>query len=117
MKRAILALIVVCVVSYGYSQDFLSKAKVALGVKDTATAVTNFEQALKAGQKPAEVNYYLGAIKYARGQYPDAKKYLDEAVRIDEYDNPQSVYKTKGISLNMASPTARDVASLSRSAS
>jgi tetratricopeptide (TPR) repeat protein len=84
MKRAILALIVGCVVSFGYSQDFLSKAKVALGVKDTAAAVTNFEQALKAGQKPAEVNYYLGAIRYARGQYPDAKKYLDEAVRLDD---------------------------------
>ncbi len=32
-----------------------------------------------------------------------------EAVRIDEYDNPQSVYKTKGISLNTASPMSQEV--------
>ncbi len=32
-----------------------------------------------------------------------------DAVRIEEYDNPQSVYKTKGISLNMASPLAQEV--------
>jgi tetratricopeptide (TPR) repeat protein len=84
MKQTIVALLVGCVVSAGYGQDFLSKAKVALGMKDTTTAITMFEQALKTGQKPADVNYNLGAIKYARSQLAEAKKYFDEAIRIDD---------------------------------
>jgi predicted Zn-dependent protease len=84
MKRTIVIFLVGCVVSIGYGQDFLSKAKVALGVKDTATALTNLEQALKAGYKPADVNFYLGAIGFARGQYAEAKKYLDESIKQDD---------------------------------
>ncbi len=90
MKRTIVVLLVGCVVSFGYGQDFLAKAKVALGLKDTATAITNFEQALKAGQKPADVNYYLGMIKFSRSQFAEAKKYLDESVRIDD-ENVESL--------------------------
>ena len=90
MKRTIVVLLVGCVVSFGYSQDFLAKAKVALGLKDTATAITNFEQALKAGQKPAEANYYLGMIKFSRSQFAEAKKYVDESVRIDD-ENVESL--------------------------
>ena len=68
MKRTIVVLLLGCVVEYGYGQDFLAKAKVALAAKDTAAAIAAFEQALKAGQKPGEVHYYLGAIAFARGQ-------------------------------------------------
>ena len=84
MKRTIVVLFVGCVVSFGYGQDFLTKAKVALGLRDTATAITNFEQALKAGQKPADANYYLGIVKFSRSQFAEAKKYFDESVRIDD---------------------------------
>ena len=68
----------------------MTKAKVALSSKDTATAITNFEQALKAGQKPAEVNYYLGLIKFSRSQFAEAKKYFEESVRIDD-ENVESI--------------------------
>lgn len=84
MKRTIAVLLLGCVVNLGVAQDFLSKAKVALAAKDTAAALTNFEQALKAGQKPAEVNYYLGLIRFSRSQFTDARQYLEEAVRIDD---------------------------------
>jgi tetratricopeptide (TPR) repeat protein len=84
MKRTIAVLLLGCVVSVGFGQDFLSKAKLALGAKDTATALINFELALKAGQRPAEVNYYLGVLNYARGHYADAKKYLDESIKADD---------------------------------
>ncbi len=90
MKRTIVVLLVGCVVSFGYSQDFLTKAKVALTSKDTATAITNFEQALKVGQKPADANYYLGIIKFSRSQFAEAKKYFEESVRIDD-ENVESL--------------------------
>lgn len=40
-----------------------------------------------------------------------AVEWLSElgAVRIEEYDNPQSMYKTKGISLNISSPISQEV--------
>ncbi len=90
MKRTIAVLLLGCVVSIGYGQDYLSKAKVALGVKDTATAITNLEQALKAGQKTGDVHYYLGVIKFSRGQFAEAKKNFDESVRIDD-ENVESL--------------------------
>jgi len=84
MKRALMVLLLGCVLQSGYGQEFLAKAKVALGAKDTAAAIAGFEQALKAGQKPAEANYYLGAIALSRGSLPNAIRYLEEAVRIDD---------------------------------
>ncbi len=84
MKRALLLLLVGCVVELGHGQEFLVKAKVALGARDTSAAVTALEAALKAGQKPAEVHYYLGAIAFARHKVPDAIRHLEETVRIDD---------------------------------
>ncbi len=84
MKHAFLLLLVGCVVEYGISQEFLTRAKVALASKDTTSAVSLFEQALKAGQKPGEANFSLGAIAFARHQIPVAIRYLEEAVRIDD---------------------------------
>lgn len=73
-----------CVLQSGYGQEFLAKAKVALGAKDTAAALAGFEQALRAREKLAETNYYLGAISLARGNAPNAIRYLEEAVRFDD---------------------------------
>jgi superkiller protein 3 len=84
MKRALVLLLLGCVMEYGYGQEFLAKGKVALTSKDTATAITSFEQAVKANQKPGEAHYYLGAIALARTQIPDAVRHLEEAVRIDD---------------------------------
>jgi hypothetical protein len=40
-----------------------------------------------------------------------AVEWLNElgSVRIEEYDNPQSMYKTKGISMNLSSPISQEV--------
>lgn len=84
MKRAIFCILAAVFVHTGVAQDFLAKAKVALNAKDTATAVTQFNLALKAGQKPAEVEYYLGAIAFAKGDMQEAVKHLEESVRIDD---------------------------------
>ncbi len=66
------------------ARNYLAKAKVALGAKDTATALKALDLGLKAGQKPAEANYYMGAIALARGHIPNAIRYLEEAVRYDD---------------------------------
>lgn len=84
MKRELLLLLAACVVEVGIGQEFLVKGKVALGAKDTAAAVAAFDQALKANQKPAEANYYLGAIALARHKVNDAIRHLEETVRIDD---------------------------------
>ncbi len=84
MKRALLIILVGCVVEYGYSQEFLARAKAALLARDTTAAIPLFESALKAGQKPGEVHHALGAIALARQQTPDAIRHLEEAVRIDD---------------------------------
>jgi tetratricopeptide (TPR) repeat protein len=84
MKRTLLLLLVVCVVEYGFGQEFLAKAKVALTARDTTAAIPLFEQAIKVGQKPGEAHYALGAIALARQNIPDAVRHLEEAVRIDD---------------------------------
>lgn len=81
-----LILLLLCVVQAGSAQDLLGKAKAFLAAKDTARAIASFQDALKAGQKPAECNYYLGAIAYNQERYDDAVRFLSAAVRInDEY--------------------------------
>jgi tetratricopeptide (TPR) repeat protein len=84
MKRTLVLLLVGCIVEYGFGQEFLAKAKVSLAARDTTAAITQFEQAIKAGQKPGEAHYTLGAIALARHNVPDAIRHLEEAVRIDD---------------------------------
>jgi tetratricopeptide (TPR) repeat protein len=84
MKRALVFLLLGCMVEFGFGQEFLLKGKAALASKDTAAAIAAFEQALKVNQKAGETHYQLGAISLARGQVADAIKHLEEAVRIDD---------------------------------
>jgi tetratricopeptide (TPR) repeat protein len=84
MKRALVFLLLGCMVEFGFGQEFLLKGKAALASKDTAAAIAAFEQALKVNQKAGETHYQLGAIALARGQVADAAKHLEEAVRIDD---------------------------------
>lgn len=84
MKRALVVVLLGCMVEFGFGQEFLVKGKAALASRDTAAAIAAFEQALKANQKPAETHTHLGAIALARGQVADAVKHLEEAVRIDD---------------------------------
>lgn len=84
MKRALVLLLLGCVLQSANAQEFLAKAKVSLGAKDTTAAITGFEAALKANQKPGEAHYYLGTIALARNKVADAIRHLEEAVRIDD---------------------------------
>jgi tetratricopeptide (TPR) repeat protein len=76
------------------AQDFIGKAKGSLVGRDTAAAITGFQEAVKANQKPAEANYYLGAIAFAQGRTDDAIRYLEVSVRND--DENVAALKTLG---------------------
>lgn len=84
MKRTIIWVLLVVCGQAVYGQDFLSKGKASLSSRDTTAAIQAFEAAVKNNQKPAEANYYLGAIAYARKNIPDASRYLQAAVKIDD---------------------------------
>ena len=81
MKRTMIWIFLVVCGQFAYGQDFFTKARVALSSRDTAAAVQAFEAALKNGQKPAESNYYLGAIAYARHNVKEASTRLQASVR------------------------------------
>ncbi|HEX9006200.1 MAG TPA: tetratricopeptide repeat protein [Bacteroidota bacterium] len=85
MKRTALwfVALLVCAPSL-FAQDFLGKGKVALSSHDTATAVQAFKDAVKAGQKTAEANYYLGAIAYAHRHLDEAQTYLEASLRSND---------------------------------
>jgi tetratricopeptide (TPR) repeat protein len=67
-----------------FAQDNLGKGKIALSTRDTATAIQAFKDAVKAGQKPAEANYYLGAIAGARHNLQDAQTYLEASLAVND---------------------------------
>ena len=84
MKRALLWILVVGVFHASYAQDYLLKARSSLLAHDTTTAIAAYQQALKAGQKPSEANYQLGALLLARHQYNEAMPYLQTAIKLDD---------------------------------
>jgi tetratricopeptide (TPR) repeat protein len=84
MKR-ILLWILLAGLSYGaVGQEYLVRARGALANRDTAAALQNLSDALKAGSKLGEVNYLLGAIAYNRGKLDEAIPYLQASVRYDD---------------------------------
>ena len=85
MRRILFFLLLLTsTVHLGLAQDIFNKAKAALSARDTAAAFADFQEALKAGQKPAESNYYIGAISFARGKVDDAIKSLLASLNIDD---------------------------------
>jgi tetratricopeptide (TPR) repeat protein len=80
-----LLLILVVGISCGaVGQESLMKARSALANKDTALAVGHLLDALKAGSRPAEVNFLLGSIAFDRGKLDDAISYLQVSVKADD---------------------------------
>jgi tetratricopeptide (TPR) repeat protein len=67
-----------------YAQDIYNKARASLSAGDTSSAVATFQEAVKAGQKLAESNYYLGAIAFAHHNFDDAIKYLQASLKQDD---------------------------------
>jgi tetratricopeptide (TPR) repeat protein len=66
------------------AQDIYNKGKAQLAARDTAGAFSSFLDAVKAGQKQAESNYYLGAISFARHNVDDAIGYLLASYKSDD---------------------------------
>jgi tetratricopeptide (TPR) repeat protein len=66
------------------AQDIYNKGKAQLAARDTAGAFSTFQDAVKAGQKLAESNYYLGAISFTRHKYDDAISYLQASYKADD---------------------------------
>lgn len=84
MKKLFALLLILGTASISTAQDILNKAKAALASHDTAAAIAGFQEALRAGQRVADANYYLGTIAHARGQIDDAIQYLSASLRIDD---------------------------------
>ncbi len=60
------------------------KGKAALASRDTAAAITAFQEAIRNNQKSGNANYYLGQIAFDQGRVDDAVNFLNSAVRIDD---------------------------------
>lgn len=54
---------------------------------DTANAEAAFREALKVNHDDFQANLYLGAILYQRRELPEAKPYLDRALKLNPTDN------------------------------
>jgi tetratricopeptide (TPR) repeat protein len=93
MKHAAVLIIAAVLVQSASGQDPFEKGKLALAAHDTATALAQFRDAVKTGRKPAEANYYLGAIALARGRVDEAVGHLRASV---ERDNDE-VYALKAL--------------------
>jgi tetratricopeptide (TPR) repeat protein len=84
MKLAKLLVFTICLAQLSVAQDIFNKGKAALTAKDTAAAIVAFQDALKAGQKAGDCNYYLGAIALRQNRIDDAVNYLAKAVNIND---------------------------------
>ncbi|HUI65592.1 MAG TPA: tetratricopeptide repeat protein [Bacteroidota bacterium] len=83
MKQATLLLGAVLLAQLAQAQDPFEKAKTSLAVHDTASAISLFKEAIKAGRKVPESNFYLGSIAYARHRLDEAVTYLQTSVEKD----------------------------------
>jgi tetratricopeptide (TPR) repeat protein len=84
MKRIVSCVLFVLATHLGMAQDIFNKAKAALNARDTAAAVAAFHDAVKAGQKTGEADYYLGAIAFAQGKIDDAIVFLEASIKLDD---------------------------------
>ena len=83
MKRSLVGLLLLAVQVVG-AQDIYNKAKASLSARDTVAAFSSFQEAVRANQKPAESNYYLGAISFGRHELDGAINYLQASLRADD---------------------------------
>ncbi len=83
MKRLLVGLFLLAAAGAA-AQDIYNKARASLNARDTAAAFTSFQDAVKAGQKLAESNYYLGALSFARRRTDDAIGYLKASLKADD---------------------------------
>lgn len=90
MKRLIIVVLTIMFGASALAQDPFDKARGALTARDTTTAIASFKDAIKAGRKTAEANYYLGAIALARGKTDEAFGHLQASVERDN-DNVQAL--------------------------
>lgn len=89
MKRFLVAFLLLA--THGASaQDIYNKARASLSARDTSAAFVSFQEAVKAGQKLTESNYYLGAISFVRHKIDDAVNYLLASVKADD-ENVEAV--------------------------
>ncbi len=84
MKILCTATLIVLTCTLGSAQDIYNRARTALSAGDTSKAVKEFQEAIRAGQKVADANYYLGIIAMARGKTDEAVGYLSKAVDGDD---------------------------------
>jgi len=84
MKIIVSSFLLLLLTTAASAQDIYNRARTALSAGDTARAVTSFQEALRAGQKVGDANYYLGVIALAQGKSAEASQYLSKAVDVDD---------------------------------
>ena len=84
MKILFGALLVFVASTTGTAQDIYNRARSSLSAGDTAKAVSGFQEALRAGQKVGDSNYYLGIIALARGKTDEAVGFLSKAADLED---------------------------------
>ena len=91
------------------AQEAYNKARVALGARDTAAAISAFLEAVKAGQKTSESNHYLGAIALGRGKVDEAVGYLQASLKSN--DENVDAFRLLGEALLLKKDTSKAMAS------
>ncbi len=94
MKILFGALLVFVASTTGTAQDIYNRARSSLSAGDTAKAVSGFQEALRAGQKVGDSNYYLGIIALARGKTDEAVGFLSKAADLE--DDNVSILRAAG---------------------
>jgi tetratricopeptide (TPR) repeat protein len=84
MTRGILFITLLLTTQSVFGQDIYNKAKGALAARDTTAAIAGFQEAVKAGQKAGDANYYLGALMFARHRVDEALGYLQASITIND---------------------------------
>lgn len=84
MKLAKLTALVLCFIQISVAQDAFNKGKAALAAKDTAAAISAFQDAVRSGQKTGDANYYLGEVAFRQDRVDEAINYLITSLRSNE---------------------------------
>lgn len=105
MKTTALFVLLVLCTHPSFTQDIYNRARASLAQGDTAGAVAAFTDAVKAGQRSAESNYYLGAIAYNRGRNTEAITYLEASLRSND-DNLDALMTIGNAYLKANDPTS-----------
>lgn len=84
-----------------YAEAWLDLGKERLQRKADGSAAEAFQKALEADSSRAEPGIYLGMLAVEKKQWPDAKKYLDAALKLDPVHFPDAWFNSAVAEYNL----------------